>query len=200
MKKLLSLFVILAAVSACSAKQEEPVVETGFQEVSQVEEKVAPKTVKKAPVVKKKVVKPAPVVEYKQDEKQMIEELKERFKEETKDEQDVIIIEQEPETVEFSEPVSSISADDAGLNVLKTLAQEQDEKLAEKSEDLAVAEEQEIKKEQTQQALTLSDAINVEEKDSFKEEQKIEDAKKMFVSIFIVIFLIACLVIGLKRK
>jgi hypothetical protein len=200
MKKLLSLLVILAAVSACSAKQEEPVVETGFQEVSQVEEKVAPKPVKKAPVVKKKVVKPAPVVEYKQDEKQMIEELKERFKEVTKDEQDVIIIEQEPETVEFSQPVNSVTAEDEGLKVLETLAQEQDQELANKAEDLALAEQQELQKEQAQQALTLSDAINVEEKDSFKEEQEFENIKKLIVSIFIVIFLIACLVIGLKRK
>lgn len=200
MKKLLSLFVILAAMSACSAKQEDPVLDTGFQDISQVEEEVAPKPVKKTPVIKKKVVKPAPVVEYKQDEKQMIEELKERFKEVTKDEQDVIIIEQEPESVEFSQPVNSVSAEDEGLKVIETLAQEQDQELANKAEDLALAEQQDLQKEQTQQALTLSDAINVEEQDSFKEEQVIENTKKIVLSIFIVIFLVACLVIGLKRK
>ena len=194
MKKLLSLFAILALVSACSAKQEEPAIaETGFHDVVQ-DKPVAIKPAKKAPVVKKQVKKPAPVLEYKQDEKEMIEELKERFKEINQDKEDVIIIEQEPETVEFSEPVNFTTAEDEGLKVLETLAKEEDEK---KDKALEQTQEQKV---QTQQAISLSDSIAVEEKDSFKEEQNLEHAKKLFLSIFIVLFLIACLVIGLKKK
>tara|TARA_Y100001960_G_scaffold219245_1_gene229134 strand:+ start:41 stop:622 length:582 start_codon:yes stop_codon:yes gene_type:complete len=193
MKKLLSLFAILALVSACSAKQEEPAIaETGFHDVVQ-DKPVAIKPAKKAPVVKKQVKKPAPVLEYKQDEKEMIEELKERFKEINQDKEDVIIIEQEPETVEFSEPVNFTTAEDEGLKVLETLAKEDEKK------DKALEQTQE-QKVQTQQAISLSDSIAVEEKDSFKEEQNLEHAKKLFLSIFIVLFLIACLVIGLKKK
>ena len=193
MKKLLSLFAILALVSACSAKQEEPAIaETGFHDFVQ-DKPVAIKPAKKAPVVKKQVKKPAPVLEYKQDEKEMIEELKERFKEINQDKEDVIIIEQEPETVEFSEPVNFTTAEDEGLKVLETLAKEDEKK------DKALEQTQE-QKVQTQQAISLSDSIAVEEKDSFKEEQNLEHAKKLFLSIFIVLFLIACLVIGLKKK
>lgn len=177
MKIILSVLSLSVLLSACSSKQESP-VEINNDLLFKIEEiEKESSSLKKAATINKKEV-----VEYKHAEKKLIKELKERFKN-IKTDEDAVFVKEEPETVVFSSP-----------EPLKT--KEVDESIVNNIENT----ENKLNLVETEKPVGVVGSINIEEKDSFKEEQNYAWIKKIIFTAVLIIFLILCLYVGLKKK